>query len=232
VTREGPTTPRTVLLVNADDLAYDPEIDRGILEAHARGLVTAASAMVDTPYAARSLGEAPRSLDLGLHAVVRPEAGPAEAGQELARQLELFRALRGESPTHLDSHRHHHASPALLPVFVAAARRERLPLRSLDAAMRDAFRVAGVATPGAFLGDAGLRPCWTRPRLLAALAALPGGTVELMCHPGYAPSHARTSFGAERAEELAALCDPGASRALAAAGARSGRFAELAPGPA
>ncbi|MCM2333784.1 MAG: ChbG/HpnK family deacetylase, partial [Anaeromyxobacteraceae bacterium] len=49
----GPTARR--LVVNADDLGYDPEIDRGILEAHARGLVTSATAMVETPFAAAAL---------------------------------------------------------------------------------------------------------------------------------------------------------------------------------
>jgi predicted glycoside hydrolase/deacetylase ChbG (UPF0249 family) len=223
------TRPRTLLLVNADDLGYDPEIDRGILEAHAHGIVTAATAMVDTPFAARALGEAPASLDLGLHAVVRPEAGAGEAAEELARQLDRFRALRGASPTHLDSHRHHHALPALLPAFAAAARREGLPLRALDGRMRAALRAAGVATADAFLGDAALRPCWTRARLRAALAALPAGTVELMCHPGHAPSHVRTSFGVEREEELAALLDPAAGEALRRGGAAAARFHDLAP---
>jgi len=221
--------PRALVLVNADDLGYDPAIDRGILEAHARGLVTAATAMVDTPFAARALAEAPATLDLGLHAVVRAEATPAEVREELARQLERFRALRGGPPTHLDSHRHHHALAALLPAFVDAARREGLPLRVLDPAMRDAVRAQGVATPDHFLGDAALRPCWTLERLVAALERLPVGTVEVMCHPGHAPTHARTSFGLEREVELAALLDPAARAALTASGGAAGRFADLGP---
>jgi predicted glycoside hydrolase/deacetylase ChbG (UPF0249 family) len=219
---------RALLLVNADDLGYDPAIDRGILEAHARGLVTAATAMVDTPFSARALAEAPPTLDLGLHAVLRADATTAEAEDELARQLERFRALRGAPPTHLDSHRHHHALPALLPAFVDAARRERVPLRALDPAMRDALRAQGVAAPDHFLGDAALRPCWTPERLAAALARLPAGAVEIMCHPGYAPTHARTSFGPEREVELAALLDPAARAALAHSGGAPGRFTDLA----
>ncbi|HET9594259.1 MAG TPA: ChbG/HpnK family deacetylase [Anaeromyxobacteraceae bacterium] len=220
--------PRALVLVNADDLGYDPAIDRGILEAHARGLVTAATAMVDTPFSVRILAEAPATLDLGLHAVLRPEASAAEAAGELARQIDRFRALRGAPPTHLDSHRHHHALPALLPAFVDAARREGLPLRALDPAMRDALRAQGVSAPDHFLGDAALRPCWTRERLLAVLARLPGGSVEIMCHPGHAPTHARTSFGPEREVELAALLDPAARAALAGAGGAPGHFADLA----
>jgi len=208
---------RTTLIVNADDLGYDPAVDRGILEAHARGLVTAATAMVETPFAERAVAGAPATLDLGLHAVVDPSAGPAAVEAALSRQLARFRALRGAAPTHLDSHKHAHLHPAALSAFAAVARRERIPLRALDAPLRASLRAQGVLTTDAFLGDAGLRPCWTRERLREALASLPGGLVELMCHPGFTPTHARTSFAAEREVELAALCEPAARSALVAA---------------
>ena len=206
-------------MVNADDLGYDPAIDRGILEAHRRGLVTSATAMVETPFAERALAGAPATLDLGLHAVVDPAAGPAAVEDALSRQLARFRGLRGAAPTHLDSHKHAHLPPAALPSFAAAARRERIPLRVFDATLRASLRAQGVLTTDAFLGDAALRPCWTRERLLEALTSMPEGVVELMCHPGYAPTHARTSFAAEREVELAALCEPAARAALAAADA-------------
>jgi predicted glycoside hydrolase/deacetylase ChbG (UPF0249 family) len=211
-----------LLIVNADDLGYDPEIDRGILEAHERGIVTSATAMVDTPFAAAALRAAPRSLGVGLH-VVLPGAVAAEAvAAEIRRQIGLFARWRGGQPTHLDSHRHAHAGPGALAAFAEVAAESGLPLRSLDAGMRAALRARSVRTSDAFLGDADLRPCWTLPRLLAALEALAGseGTTELMAHPGYAPRQARTSFGAEREVELRALCHPAAREAVARAGAR------------
>jgi hypothetical protein len=216
---------RTLLIVNADDLGYDPAIDRGILEAHGLGIVTAATAMVDTPFAGRALAEAPATLDLGLHVVLPPGNGETRLREEIARQLDRFRALRGAAPTHLDSHRHAHAAPGALFPFAEAARREGIPLRALEGGMRDTLRAWGVATADAFLGDAALRPCWTREQLLATLAALPGGVVELMCHPGHAPTRARTSFAVEREIELAALCDPAALAALESSGAVLGGFA-------
>src|SRR5712692_8630896 len=112
------------LVVNADDLGYDPEIDRGIFEAHARGMVTSATAMVDTPFAPAALRAAPGSLALGLHAVMDPALPRAQAEAELVRQIARFAALRGAPPTHLDSHKHHHARPELLEAFAAAAARE------------------------------------------------------------------------------------------------------------
>src|SRR5216683_6572093 len=208
------------LVVNADDLGYDPEIDRGIFEAHARGMVTSATAMVDTPFAPAALRAAPTSLALGLHAVIDPALPRARAEAELLRQIARFAALRGAPPTHLDSHKHHHARPELLEAFAAVAAARGLPVRALDARMRDLLRAHGVRTTDHFLGDADLRPCWTPERLASAVEALEDGTTELMCHPGYAPSHARTSFGA--------LCDARVREALARAGAVVVSFRDLA----
>jgi predicted glycoside hydrolase/deacetylase ChbG (UPF0249 family) len=216
-----------LLVVNADDLGYDPEIDRGILEAHARGIVTSATAMVETPFSARALGLAPASLGVGLHAVLDPGARRVEAERALRRQLAAFRALRGADPTHLDSHKHAHAAPDVLEAFAAIAAELGLPVRAIDPGMRSALRARGVLTADAFLGDAARRPAWSRATLLAALASLGEGVTELMAHPGHAPSHARTSFGAEREIELEALCDPEARRALGASGVRLCHYAEV-----
>lgn len=209
-----------LLVVNADDLGYDPEIDRGILEAHGHGIVTSATAMVETPFAARALAGAPRSLGIGLHVVLDPGLDRAAAERALRRQLERFLALRGGPPTHLDSHRHAHAAPEVLEAFAAVAAPAGLPVRALDGPMRAALRARGVLAADRFLGDAALRPAWSREALLAALAAVGEGVTELMAHPGFPPSQARTSFGAEREVELRALCDPEARRVAEAAGLR------------
>ncbi len=224
---------RPLLIVNADDLGYDPEIDRGILEAHARGIVTSASAMVETPFAERALAAAPSTLDLGLHVVLlEPSSrGAADVAGQIARQLEKFRALRGAPPTHLDSHRHAHAAPSALEPFARAAREHGLPLRALDASMRALLRAEGVVTCDQFLGNAAPRPCWTGETLVRALRALAGGSassVELMCHPGHRPASARTSFGVEREEELEAMTLPSSRTAVESSGFRLGRFSDLA----
>jgi len=215
------------LVINADDLGYDPEIDRGIFEAHARGVVTSATGMVDTPFAPAALRAAPASLALGLHAVIDPSLPRAQAEKELLRQIARFAALRGAPPTHLDSHKHHHARPELLAAFAAVAGAQGLPVRALDTPMRDLLRAHGVRTTEHFLGDADRRPCWTPERLAPALETLEDGITELMCHPGYAPSHARTSFGAEREVELRSLCDARVRQALARAGAVLVSFRDL-----
>jgi predicted glycoside hydrolase/deacetylase ChbG (UPF0249 family) len=205
--------PRKQLIVNADDLGYDPEIDRGILEAHRRGIVTSATVMVDTPFSEKAIRDAPATLGLGLHAVLDPGLATDTAEAALEKQIGRFTALRGRPPTHLDSHKHAHAAPTILEAFARVAARRDLPVRALDAAMRARLHKAKARCVDHFLGDAALRPCWTLDRLLEALGGLRPGWSELMCHPGYAPSHAKTSFGKEREVELAALCAPEA-RAL------------------
>jgi predicted glycoside hydrolase/deacetylase ChbG (UPF0249 family) len=201
--------PAKRLIVNADDLGYDPEIDRGIFEAHRVGIVTSATLMVDTPFSRLALAAAPDTLAIGLHVVFPPDLAPELAEGELLAQIERFHALRGAVPTHLDSHRHVHAQPGMLAAFVRTAGRMGIPMRAVDGAMRLFLQENGVPTVDHFLGDARLFPYWTVDRLRPALHSLEKGATELMCHPGHTPSHARTSFGKEREDELLALCDPG-----------------------
>lgn len=70
------------LIVNADDLGYTDGVTRGILRAHADGIVTAATLMVNAPgseSAAKAVREV-RDLDVGVHLVFtygRPLTDPA-----------------------------------------------------------------------------------------------------------------------------------------------------------
>lgn len=211
-------TTRTVIVV-ADDLGYDPAIDRGILEAHRRGVVTAASAFVDGPLAEAALRAAPATLALGLHLDLPAGADAGRARAELERQLARFEAIRGAPPVHVDGHRHVHAEPAVLGEVLRVVGPRRLRVRALDAAMRDRIRAAGALACDRFEGDASLRPAWTPERLRALAGAVGEGTTEVMMHPGYAPTHVRTTFGAERETELAAATDPAVRLAFRAAGA-------------
>lgn len=62
-----------LLIVNADDLGYDPEVTRGILEAMRDGIVSSATLMVNGPHsqhaaeAARQSSSGAERLALGLH---------------------------------------------------------------------------------------------------------------------------------------------------------------------
>src|SRR3954469_1789752 len=54
------------LIINADDLGYDPAVTRGILRAMREGVVSSATFMVNTPYSEAAAREA-QGLCLGLH---------------------------------------------------------------------------------------------------------------------------------------------------------------------
>jgi chitin disaccharide deacetylase len=180
------------LIVNADDLGFTPGVNRGIVEAHERGIVTSASLMVDRPAAAEGAEIARRlpSLAVGLHAALDGvEAERCE--QELARQLARFGELVGARPTHLDSHHHVHREPGFAETFAAFAEREGL--RARDHAVRHEPRFYGEAAIGV-------------DRLLEILETLPSGDSELGCHPGYADG-LTSRYTVEREQELRTLTD-------------------------
>lgn len=207
-----------VAIVVADDLGYDPAIDRGIREAHRSGVVTAASALVVGPFAEEALASAPRSLAVGLHLLLQPDAGEGDLDGEIRRQLRRFEVLRGSPPVHVDGHKHVHARPDVLAALLRVVGPLGLRVRALDAAMRDAIRSSGARACDHLLGDAGMRPCWTPERLAGAFRRMAPGSTEVMMHPGHRPTHAATSFGVEREAELAAAVSPSARAAAREAG--------------
>jgi len=220
------------LIVNADDLGYDPAIDRGILKAARDGIVTGASVLVNLPGAAAAVAAARRQgLDLGLHlnlsrgpglsatpSLTGPSgelsldlartASPEELLGESEAQLQRFVALTGRTPSHVDLHKHLHRHPRVYEALVRLVRFHRLPVRSVDAPMRAALRVDGISTPDAFVGQTGEQAFWTSERLLEAIDGAGPGVTELMCHPGFTPQAVQTSYSAQREVELFALTDP------------------------
>ncbi len=229
------------LIVNADDFGQSSGINRGIIKAHADGIVTSASLMVRWPAAAEAAAYArahPR-LSLGLHfdlAECTHDRGTwvpvymrvnwddrKEVEQELREQLNLFRELVGQDPTHLDSHQHVHLRPAIHPAFVACAQELSVPLRRA---------VGHVRYCGAFYGQTGegfpLPEAITVEAILKIVASLPEGMTELACHPGLITGgeELQTMYRTEREQELQALCDPCVRRAISSNGIRLVSFTD------
>ncbi len=133
------------LIVNADDFGFTRDVNRGIVEAHRRGIVTATTLMATGAAfadAVRLARENP-GLDVGCHLVLvnAPSALdggrmlPATVGEllrsMLAGRIRVYEELRaqvlriveaGLAPTHLDTHKHTHLAP---PVLRAVARLSR-----------------------------------------------------------------------------------------------------------
>jgi hypothetical protein len=221
------------LIVNADDLGYDPAVTDGIVKAMREGLVTSCTFMVNTPYSEDAV-RGGHGLAVGLHlnlARWRPLSGaipaellkdgelderraaelPAKAvEQETLAQLDRLQQLLSQPATHLDVHKHLHRHPAVLEGVIAAAKARSLPVRSINAEMRRTLAAAGVKTTDHFIGEAGTEPYWSLERLRTELEALPEGTTELMCHPGYMPTHVRSGYSRQREVELQTFLHMGA----------------------
>lgn len=208
------------LIVNADDFGQSPGLNRGIIEAHKRGVLTSASLMVCWPAAAEAAAYARQhpDLSLGLHFdlgewccskgkwiklyEVVPEEDAEAAAREAARQVDAFRRLVGANPTHFDSHQHVHRRERLRPVFIELAERLGAPLRDHSPEVRYDGRFYGQTENGGALPE-----FISVSALVRMLEELPPGFTELGCHPGYADD-LDSMYRHERAKELQTLCDP------------------------
>ncbi len=133
------------LVVNGDDFGFTEGVNRGIVEAHRRGILTATTLMANGrafDHAVTLAGEHPR-LDVGCHLVLVQGESVLRAGavfpaslpelvvavamgrlaivDELRAQIERILAA-GLRPIHLDTHKHTHLLP---PVLNAVARLSR-----------------------------------------------------------------------------------------------------------
>lgn len=221
------------VVVNADDFGRTDGITRGILHAHAHGIVTSASLMVRWPAAAPA-AEAASSrsrLGVGLHLdlgewglrdgewVALYEVG-GDPAVEAERQLETFRRLVGADPTHLDSHQHVHRCEPVASALAAVADRLGVPLRGREVPYRGDFYGQGrrgEPLPELIGVDA----------LVALLAAAPPGASELGCHPGFGDGGLESGYAAEREREVETLCDARVAAAVAALDIELVSFADL-----
>ena len=179
-------------------------VNRGILEAHERGIVTSTSLMVRRPRAAAAGEIAPRhpSLSIGLHL----ELGGGSVEVECASQLASFRDLLGRDPTHIDSHHHVHMSEPLTSAARALAAELDVPLRG------ERIRYEGGFFARTENGEAWLEGISVE-HLIAIVEDLPPGWTELGCHPGIGVE-TESSYAWEREHELRTLCDPRVRAAL------------------
>lgn len=226
------------LIVNADDFGLSPGVNRGIIEAHERGIVTSTSLMVRHDAAAEAaayLRGHPR-LGAGLHVdlgewafrggewVPVYEVVPVDdhnaVQREVERQLESFRRLVGAEPGHLDTHQHVHKREAARTILCELGSRLGVPVRHFTPGLRYCGEFYGQTTEGA--------PCHHAigvEAMLGLLSRMEAGVTELACHPGM-QEELNTMYRDERAMEVAVLCDPIIRAALSDFGIRLCSFGE------
>jgi len=230
---------KAYLIVNADDFGLSPGVNRGILECHEHGIVTSTSLMVRQNAAGEAAEVARRCprLGVGLHVdlgewefrssrwkpvyEVVPLGNPAAVRKEVARQIELFHSLMDTSPTHLDSHQHAHRKEPVRSILQDFARELAIPLRHFTPAVQYCGEFYGQTSEGEPLPRA-----INSEGLVGILARLPGGVTELACHPGF-PEGLQTTYRAERAREIEALCDFGVRQAITSKKIRLISFAQV-----
>lgn len=219
----------TTLIVNADDFGCTEGVNRGIAEAHERGIVTSASLMVNRPAAAEAAAYARgrSELAVGLHVELRRWRMPARvarrlAARELESQLARFRRLLGRAPTHLDSHHNVHRAEPLRPLFLALADELGVPLRHYSSEVRFCGEFYGHDGNGRPEEEA-IQP----GALIELLRGLRPGVTELGTHPGYAEG-LREWYRTERIQEVRTLCDPAVREAVERLGIQLVSFGSLA----
>jgi predicted glycoside hydrolase/deacetylase ChbG (UPF0249 family) len=228
---------RILLIVNADDFGQSAAINRGIIEAHQRGIVTSTSLMVRGAAMAEAVqyGRENPALAIGLHLdfgewyfdqnewKARYEVvftdDEAAVRAEVERQLQAFRECLGRDPTHVDSHQHVHRRDPVRLVAQEVAREIGVPLRH----ERDHIRYCGDFFGQDFRG-APIPDSITVESLVRIIQALPAGITELACHPGYDDEAAGT-YRHERPIELVALCDSLVKETIRVAGVQLCSFA-------
>ena len=243
MTRELPGRDRRRrLIVNADDFGLSRGVNDGIVRCHEQGIVTSASLMVRWPAAeaAAKYAHIRKALSVGLHldfAEYEYRDGqwlplyevvalddPIAVRSEILDQLETFRRLMEQDPTHIDSHQHVHQQEVVRDVLAPIAHRLGVPVRRRSGALDHL---------GAFYGQSGkghpVHDAISLSHLTLILAGLPEGTTELACHPGMG-SDVQGMYVAEREREVSVLCHPQVGAALATEGIELISYRDLTPG--
>ncbi len=220
------------LIVNADDFGYSRGINRGIVEGHQRGVVTAATLIVNAPHTDEAVALAAENpgLSVGLHVNFTNEAQrlvefdePEICRAELHRQFQLFLEKMGRLPTHIDSHQHVHRARGRRPFFEELAAEHGIPLRdNAPVTFKGGFYAQweyGVSDPSKVSFEA------LRRILCNELAD--GCIYELAVHPGYYDAELEAVYHRDRELELATLCDPRVRSLLAEEGIALIGYADL-----
>lgn len=192
------------LIVNADDFGYSASVNKGIIEAHIKGIVTATSVMVDSFAAseAAKLNKFP-DLSVGLHFAI---SNFDNVNGELERQFMKFMDIVGAKPDHINSHKIYTENPGLTNEMQAFATLHNIRLR----------RFCGVKFIDSFFGphaDGDVSVA----QLKKTIDKATDNCNEIMCHVGYSDDFLRehSSYNDMREQELATICDPSIKEYLA-----------------
>lgn len=204
---------RKLLIVNADDANLTQGVNQAILKAHAEGIVTSTTFLINLPIEEKTVAGFKKAgrLGLGLHlnislgepvtkrvrvpslvsetgfrkrdSILGQLPAAAEVAREYQSQIRFFRKCFGRMPTHLDTHHQLHDHPFFLRILIETARSFRLPVRRSSLWNRKTGRLP-VLSSDHLWGDLRPEKYWRKKGLTEALRKIPSGVTEVMCHPG------------------------------------------------
>ena len=232
---------RKCLIVNADDFGLSEGVNRGIMEAHERGIVTSTSLMITQPAAEAAVECARQHPDLaiGLHVDLGEWSRDEKTGQwrqlysvidtadgeaveaEVLSQVRRFRRIVGRDPTHIDSHQHAHRHDPARHVVFRTGKTLGIPVRHFSKTIVYCGRF--------YAQDAQNNPLpenITVDALVRLIVELPAGVTELACHPGDDEGLV-SPYRAERRAEVSTLTDERVKAAIRDAGVTLCSFANL-----
>jgi len=220
-----PGTPLKRLIVNADDFGRTAGINRGVVAAHQKGIVTSATLMVTYAPAAEAAALARQNPDLGvgLHVALtggppalppeqlpslvdfqgrlppKPDglgdANPAEVLAEARAQLRRFRELMGRDPTHMDSHHHSHRESSAVLDALCTLAWET----GLPVRSNSPAVAERLKREGIRTTDHFVEEFYDKGATLEEVVRIIGdlkpGTTELMCHPAVVDEDLRDTSG-------------------------------------
>lgn len=193
------------LIVNADDFGYSYGINKGIIEAHTRGIVTSTSVMVDSIASAEAAGLVQyKNLSIGLHFVLKDFY---DITGELQRQIDNFVSIVGRKPDHIDTHKMEpSANGAVKKILTDYSKEYHTPVRSLGFAkfIKSFF---GLNVDGSGVLNAANVSVASLER---AIDEATDEYNEIMCHVGYSDDYLRnhSSYNDIRESELKTLISP------------------------
>lgn len=183
------------LIVNADNFGYSYSINKGIIEAIEKGIVTSTSVMVNG-VAASEADDLQKydHISIGLHLEL---AEVKNVELELMRQVKTFNEILGRSPDHIDTHKCHTTDDGIKEVLREYSASTSTPVREFGFAKYiDSY--IGFRTNN----DASV------DKLKQSIDEATDEFNELMCHVGYSDDYLRdkSSYNDIREKELFSIC--------------------------
>lgn len=228
------------LIINADDYNLTPGVSLGIVEAFKNGVVKSTTVMINMNCLDKNLKmlKDNPNLAVGLHVnftcgkpvskpssiyslvdengnfwrkpgISLPKAEFSHIRTEAIAQLKLAREY-GINLTHIDTHHYYHNDPETCELLAGIAKDEKLAMRSSTDRTRTIIKGGGLKTTDfftdKFYGDEAVN----QNILEEIFSALPEGTSELCCHPGYVDEKLLniSSYSYNREKELMVLTSP------------------------